>query len=114
MPIVSQQYELVIGVDTHAANHTLSVVTAATGAALDQASFPASTAGLERAAAWVTRRTAEQAALVVIEGIGSYGAGLAERLLRAGMTVVEPSVTALAEVPYLHSPRVPTRERCRS
>lgn len=39
MPIVSEQYELVIGVDTHAANHALSVVTTATGARLTRQAF---------------------------------------------------------------------------
>ncbi|MFI6959870.1 transposase [Nocardia sp. NPDC050408] len=97
MPIVSEQYELVIGVDTHAANHALSVVTAATGAAVDQASFPTSTAGLDRARAWITRRAGERATLVVIEGAGSYGAVLAERLLTAGLAVVEPSAMAAAD-----------------
>ena len=37
MSIVAEQYEFVIGVDTHAATHTLSVITAATGAVIDQA-----------------------------------------------------------------------------
>ncbi len=97
MPIVSEQYELVIGVDTHAANHALSVVAAATGAAVDAASFPASAAGLDRARTWITRRAGEHATLVVIEGIGSYGAGLAERLLAAGLPVVEPSAMAAAD-----------------
>jgi transposase len=97
MSIVSEQYELVIGVDTHAANHALSVVTAATGAAVEEASFPASAAGLDRARTWITRRAGERATLVVIEGIGSYGAGLAERLLAAGLPVVEPSAMAAAD-----------------
>jgi len=39
MFIVAEQYEFVIGVDTHAAIHTLSVITAATGAVIDQAVF---------------------------------------------------------------------------
>lgn len=97
MPIVSERYELVIGVDTHAATHALSVVTATTGAAVDQARFPASAAGLDRARTWIMRRAGECATLVVIEGIGAYGAGLAERLLAAGMTVVEPSAMAAAD-----------------
>ncbi|MFI6169407.1 IS110 family transposase [Nocardia sp. NPDC051052] len=79
------------------AQHALSVVATATGAALDQASFPASTAGLDRARTWITRRAGERATLVVIEGIGSYGAGLAERLLAAGVAVVEPSAMAAAD-----------------
>jgi transposase len=97
MPIVADQYQLVIGVDTHAANHALAIVATATGAAVDQANFPASTAGLDRARAWITRRAGERATLVVIEGIGSYGAGLAERLIAAGFPVAEPSAMAAAD-----------------
>jgi transposase len=56
MPIVADQYEFVIGVDTHAATHSLSVVTAATGAIVDQSMFPTSPSGLERAVTWIRRR----------------------------------------------------------
>ena len=42
MPIVADNYEIVIGVDTHAAAHARCVVAAATGAVQDKASFPAS------------------------------------------------------------------------
>ncbi|WP_306357894.1 MULTISPECIES: hypothetical protein [unclassified Nocardia] len=34
----------------------------------------------------------------MVEGIGAYGAGLAERLLEAGMTVVEPFAMAADRV----------------
>ena len=39
MFIVAEQYEFVIVVDTRAATYTLSVITAATGAVIDQAVF---------------------------------------------------------------------------
>jgi hypothetical protein len=32
MAIVADQYDFVIGVDTHAASHTLALITASTGA----------------------------------------------------------------------------------
>ncbi|UZG55083.1 hypothetical protein ONE62_34415 [Rhodococcus opacus] len=69
MPIVADQYEFVIGVDTHAATHSLSVVTAATGAIVDQSMFPTNPSGLERAVTWISRRVGEHATLVVIEGV---------------------------------------------
>ena len=94
MPIVADNYEIVIGVDTHAATHALCVVAAVTGAVQDKTSFPASPAGLDRARTWITRRAGQQTALVVIEGIGSYGAGLSDRVLAAGFPVVEPSTMA--------------------
>jgi len=67
MFIVAEQYEFVIGVDTHAATHTLSVITAATGAVIDQAVFWTTPSGLDRARTWITRYVDEHAALVVIE-----------------------------------------------
>lgn len=97
MPIVADNYEIVIGVDTHAAAHALCVVAAATGAVQDKASFPASPAGLDRARTWIAHRAGQQAALVVIEGIGSYGAGLSDRVLAAGFPVAEPSVMGSAD-----------------
>lgn len=68
-----------------------------TGAAVRQASFPTSTTGLDQARTWIMNRAGERTVLVVIEGIGSYGAGLAQRLLAAGLPVVEPSSMAAAD-----------------
>jgi len=87
--IVSEQYEFVIGVDTHAATHTFALVAGATGAALDHAVFPTSAAGLSRAEGWLARRVGDAPTLVVIEGTGSFGAILTERLQSAGREVVE-------------------------
>ena len=39
MPIVAEQYTFVIGVDTHAATHSLALVNASTGAVVDQSVF---------------------------------------------------------------------------
>jgi transposase len=96
MPIVAEEYAFVIGVDTHAATHSLALVAAATGGVIDEAVFPNSPAGLARASTWITRRIDGQLALVVIEGVGSYGAGLADRVGNAGLLVAEPSVMPTA------------------
>lgn len=96
-PIVSEQYQFVIGVDTHAATHTLAVLGAPTGTVLDTDTFPTTNPGLDRALAWIARRTggvggaAEGGVLVVVEGTGSYGAILTERAELAGYRVVEAS-----------------------
>ena len=97
MSIVAEQYGFVIGVDTHAATHTLSVITAATGAVIDQAVFSTTPSGLDRALPCITRHVDEQAALVVIECVGSYGAALTGRVVNAGLTVVEPASMAAAQ-----------------
>ena len=77
MPIVSKQYKFVIGVDTHAATHSLAVVIAVTGAELDPAAFPNTWPGLDRAVGWIAGGIAGPSTMFVIEGVGSYGAGLA-------------------------------------
>jgi transposase len=96
MPIVAEQYVFVIGVDTHAATHSLALVNAATGAVIEQVVFPNSPPGLDRARNWITRRIDGQPALVVIEGVGSYGAGLADRVMKAELLVAEPSAMPAA------------------
>lgn len=97
MPIVAEQYRFVIGVDTHAATHSLALVAAATGAAIAEAVFPNTVAGWGRAWYWMNRRIDGQSALVVIEGVGSYGAGLAERVSTGGLLVAEPSAMPAAQ-----------------
>ena len=56
MAVVAQEFEYVIGVDTHAATHSLALVAASTGAVLAKGRFPTSPAGLARAAEWIARR----------------------------------------------------------
>ncbi len=90
MSIVAHAYPFVIGVDTHARNHALSILVAATGAVVDEAQFPATGAGMTRAVDWVGRRTGgDLAVLWVIECVGSYGAGLASAVTEAGYHAVE-------------------------
>lgn len=93
MPIVAEQFQIVIGVDTHAATHSLAAVRAQTGAQVGGvAQFPSTPGGLARAVTWINRHGHGQAALVVIEGVGSYGALLTQAVTAAGMPVVEPGV----------------------
>lgn len=90
MTIVAHEYPYVIGVDTHAKNHALAILVAATGAVVDEAQFPATAAGMERAISWVARRTdGDLEALWVIEGVASYGALLAGRVKTVGYPVIE-------------------------
>jgi transposase len=98
MTVVAQEFEYVIGVDTHAATHGLAVLAAATGVVLSKAKFPTSPAGLVRAADWITRH-APGKRLVCIEGTGSYGATLTRLLIERGQDVCEvkpPARTARA------------------
>src|SRR5699024_11419481 len=86
---VAQCYQYVVGIDTHAATHTLAVL-GANGALIDQGTFPASPAGLARAIDWIGRRTAGEvdSVLVSAEGTGSYGARLSGQLAQTGYRVI--------------------------
>ena len=89
MPIVADTYDLLVGVDTHAATHTFAILDAATGALAEHREFPTTSAGLRRAQDWIERRTQTCTALVLIDGAGSYGAVLAEQLATAGFDIAE-------------------------
>ncbi len=92
---VAETYDLLVGVDTHAANHTFALVDATTGTLADIQRFPTSAAGLRRAITWIHRHTADRSVLVVIDGAGSYGAILTAQLQAAGLEVIEaPDVPA--------------------
>lgn len=90
MSIVAHTRPFVIGVDAHARTHALAILACPNGEILDEGQFPATAAGLQRAVAWVERRTgADLDALWVIEGVGTYGARLARAAADAGYVVVE-------------------------
>jgi len=90
MTIVANTTAYVIGVDTHARTHTLAVLDGGTGARGPSATFPTTPAGLSRSVTWIGRSTGGDAdVLVVIEGVGSYGAGLARRCQEANYRTVE-------------------------
>src|SRR6478672_12340374 len=88
--IVAHAHPFVIGVDTHARSHTIAILVSATGEPIATEQFPSTAAGMDRAIAWVARRTAgDLAALWVIEGVATYGARLAAAVGDAGYEVVE-------------------------
>jgi len=88
--IVAHAHPFVIGVDTHARNHTVAILAAPHGELIDTAQFPTTAAGMARAIDWTARRTgADLDALWVIEGVGTYGAQLAHAVTHAGYQVVE-------------------------
>lgn len=88
MSIVAHCHPFVVGVDTHARKHVYTILTAATGAVIDTKAFPTTAAGINRAIAWVARRTdADVDTLWVIEGAASYGAIVTGIVASHGYTV---------------------------
>lgn len=90
MTIVAHAHPYVIGVDTHAKHHTVSILVAATGAPVDTAQFRATERSHAAAIEWVGARTGgDLDSLWVIEGVASYGARLAAAVTGRGYQVVE-------------------------
>lgn len=88
--IVAHSHPFVVGVDTHARNHVYTILAAKTGELIDTQEIPTTGAGINRAIAWVARRTnADADALWVIEGAASYGAILAGAVAASGYPVAE-------------------------
>src|SRR6266852_9905603 len=77
---------IAVGVDTHKHWH-VAVALSALGQMLSEISVPATVVGYRRLVAWLAGLDGE--VVVGIEGTGSYGAGLCEYLLAAGVSVVE-------------------------
>ncbi len=84
--ILGDEYDYVVGVDTHAATHSYAIITAPTGALVDEQTFPTTPAGIARACEWISRRTGGEVSGVLIsaEGTGSYGAVLSGELAQFG------------------------------
>ena len=90
MSIVAHAHPFVVGVDTHARKHVYTILIASTGAFVGAQDFPTTTAGINRAIAWVARHTgADVDTLWVIEGAASYGAILAGTVATHGYPVAE-------------------------
>ena len=56
MVLVAEQFEHIVGIDTHARTHTYCVIHSRTGAVIDTAAFPTSAAGHKRALNWLSCR----------------------------------------------------------
>jgi transposase len=78
--------EVLLGVDTHLDSHT-AVVIDLLGRELETGTFPTTRRGIEALIKWARLRGTVRRAGV--EGTGSYGAGLAQRLVLEGIEVVE-------------------------
>jgi transposase len=85
--MLAEIVDIVIGVDTHKSTHTAAVVSASTGAALDELTIDTDPDGYAALVGLVERHGGLRA--WAIEGTGSYGAGLARFLAERGEWVIE-------------------------
>jgi transposase len=86
--MLADQVDFVVGVDTHADQHALAIVEAATQRACRQLTLPANRQGY-RQALRLARRHAPGRRCWALEGTGCYGAGLARFLTTHGERVLE-------------------------
>lgn len=101
MVLVTDQFEYVVGIDTHARTHTYCLIRAQDGAVISTATFPTSSAGNARAVNWIGRRSQHTAVLAAAEGTSSYGSSITAALDAAGITVAE--VRPAARSTHAHS-----------
>jgi transposase len=87
MAMLADLVDVVIGVDTHKHTHTIAIVTAATGAVVNQATVAATTAGYQQLLALATQQPGQR--IWAIESTGGYGAGLTRFLHAHHEQVVE-------------------------
>lgn len=87
MPIIAEQFDVVIGVDTHKQTHTAAIVTARSGALEATITVPATPSGFERLLAEASRHGVSRC--WAIEGCGSWGHGLTRWLQAHDEHVVE-------------------------
>jgi transposase len=85
--MLAEAVDVVIGVDTHKHSHTAAVVTAGTGAAVEDTTVDTDPDGYAALLAMAERHSGLRA--WAIEGTGGYGAGLARYLLERGEAVIE-------------------------
>lgn len=96
--IVAHTHPFVIGVDTHARNHALSILGMPHGEVIDDGEFSTTSAGIARAIEWVGRRTGgDLEVLWVVECSATYGAQLARSVTAAGYQVVEAARMSAAD-----------------
>jgi transposase len=87
MHMLAEVVEVVIGVDTHKNTHTAAVVTAVSGAVVDQVTVPATPAGYQQLLQLASQQPGQR--VWAIEGTGGYGAGLTRFLHAHAEQVVE-------------------------
>jgi transposase len=87
MTMLAERVEVVVGVDTHKHTHTVAIVIAATGAALEDATAATDPAGYAALVAVADRHPGPR--VWAVEGAGGYGAGLVRHLTERGEFVVE-------------------------
>lgn len=89
MPILADNVDIVIGVDSHRDNHVAAIIDPTTGAVLDDLTIVTDGGGYQQLLAWAKVHCPDGLAVWAVEGCGSYAAGLTRHLQAAGEWVVE-------------------------
>ena len=85
-PTLAEQYDVIIGVDTHKDFH-VAVALSANGGRLAECRIPANQQGCSKLRSWALELGTKP--IFAKEGTGSFGAGLCRELMASGFPVVE-------------------------
>ncbi|NMO05309.1 IS110 family transposase, partial [Gordonia sp. TBRC 11910] len=90
MSSISDDYDYVVGVDTHTRTHQYAILAAATATVVaGPEKFAVTAAGFVKVIAWIARHTSGGRVLAAVEGTNSYGASLAAALTAAQIPLTE-------------------------
>ena len=88
MPIVAQDVDAVLGIDTHRDTHQVEL-TSPLGVKLAQIEVPNSSTGFTQLGEFIARHSPGPRLIAGVEGTRSYGIGISRFLTRTGIVVVE-------------------------
>jgi len=89
MPILADNVDIVIGVDSHRDNHVAAIIDPTTGAVVDDLTIVTDSDGYQQLSDWAHSRCPDGMMVWAVEGCGSYAAGLARHLQTADAWVIE-------------------------
>lgn len=89
MPILADNIDIVIGVDSHRDTHVAAIIDPITGSVVDDLSIVTDTDGYQQLFDWARTHCPDGLMVWAIEGCGSYAAGLARHLQTVDQWVIE-------------------------
>jgi len=89
MPILADNVDIIIGVDSHRDQDVAAIIDPTTGAVVDDLTIATNTGGYQQLSDWANSYCPDGLMVWAVEGCGSYAAGLATHLQATDQWVVE-------------------------
>lgn len=97
MSTVADEFDAIVGVDTHADTLAAALVAAPSGAVVVEGEFAATATGIGELIGWALEHAPGPRLAFAVEGTRSYGVGLARAVAELGLVVLELERPARAE-----------------